>query len=66
MLVVVDEVPLSDVEELLVLLLVLLLRYDDPVPVLLELLLPLLVPVACCVGGQTWPGGQGAAATGGR
>lgn len=54
---------LSDVEELLVLVLP-LLRYDDPVPVLE--LLPLLVPVACCCGGQTWPGGQGAAATGGR
>ena len=59
-------VPLSDVEELLVLVLVLLpLLYDDPVPVLLELL-PLLVPVTCCCGGHTWPGGQGAAATGGR
>lgn len=57
---------LSDVEELLVLLLVPLpLLYDDPVPVLLELP-PLLVPVARCCGGQTWPGGHGAAAIGGR
>jgi hypothetical protein len=57
---------LSDVEELLELVLVLpLLLYDEPVPVLLELL-PLLVPVACCCGGQTWPGGHGAAAIGGR
>lgn len=57
-----DELPVVAV----LLLVVLPLLNDDPVPVVLLLeLLPLLVPVACC-GAQTWPGGQGTAATGGR
>jgi hypothetical protein len=58
--------PLSEVELPLVLPVVLLLLYVDPVLVLLLRELLSLVPVACCGGGQTWPGGQGAAPIGGR
>ena len=54
------EVELPEVE----LPVVALLLYVDPVLVL-RLVLLLVVPLDCC-GGQTWPGGQGTALTGGR